>query len=52
MIIQPHLRFAYELMKWEEVCQLRRGEQVCREMEWGGVAREIGALNRPYCSRG
>lgn len=52
VIIQPHLKFAYELMKWEEVCQQRRGEQVRREMEWASVAREIGALNRPYCSRG
>lgn len=51
VIIQPHLRFAYELLKWDEVCQMKRGEQVKRELEWGIVAREIAALNRPYAAR-
>ena len=51
VIIQPHLRFAYELMKWDEVCQLRRGEALRREMDWSTLAREIGRLNAPYCSR-
>jgi len=51
VIIQPHLRFAYELLKWDEVCQLKRGEGTRRELEWGMVAREIAALNRPYAAR-
>lgn len=51
VIIQPHLRFAYELMKWDEVCQARRGEPARREIEWASVAREVGRLNAPYCSR-
>ena len=48
VIIQPHLRFSYELLKWEEALQRRRGEGVCREREWGDVAREIANMNRPY----
>ena len=51
VIIQPHLRFAYELLKWHEECQMKRGEGVRRELEWGTVAREIAALNRPYAAR-
>lgn len=51
VIIQPHLRFVYELMKWDEKQQARRFEPVRREMEWQAVAREIASLNRPY-SRG
>ena len=48
VIIQPHLRFVYELMKWDEIQQEKRGEKVRREMEWASVAREIAAMNRPY----
>ena len=51
MIIQPHLRFAYELLKWDEVCQQKRGERVKRELEWATIAREIAAMNRPYAAR-
>jgi len=51
VIIQPHLRFAYELSKWEQVLQERRGQPVEREMEWAEIAREIAALNRPYAMR-
>ncbi len=51
MIIQPHLRFAYELLKWDEVCQQKRGEPVKRELEWATIAREIAAMNKPYASR-
>lgn len=51
VIIQPHLRFVYELMKWDEQQQAVRGEMARREMEWQAVAREIAGLNRPY-SRG
>lgn len=52
VIIQPHLRFAYELLKWEETLQRRKGvsEQagIQREMEWAEIAREIALMNRPY----
>ncbi|KIX08355.1 uncharacterized protein Z518_03011 [Rhinocladiella mackenziei CBS 650.93] len=48
VIIQPHLRFVYELMKWDEQQQEKRGEVVKRELEWATVAREIAAMNRPY----
>lgn len=47
VIIQPHLRFSYELLKWEE--SLRRHEQGWRrELEWADIAREVAAMNRPY----
>ncbi|KAI2620145.1 hypothetical protein GGS26DRAFT_314101 [Hypomontagnella submonticulosa] len=57
VIIQPHLRFAYELLKWEEMLHARRqrggnphhaGRGVRRELEWGEIAREIALMNRPY----
>ncbi|KAK7949138.1 pps1 dual specificty phosphatase [Apiospora aurea] len=55
VIIQPHLRFAYELLKWEELMHTRRvaeeGEGdfgVKRELEWADIAREIALMNRPY----
>ncbi|MCJ1414068.1 tyrosine/serine/threonine protein phosphatase pps1 [Xylographa parallela] len=48
VIIQPHLRFAYELLKWEEVQQLKRGNPIRRELEWATIAREIAAMNKPY----
>lgn len=50
VIIQPHLRFAYELLRWEEWLQ-RNGDsdgQVKRELEWGEISREIALMNRPY----
>jgi dual specificity MAP kinase phosphatase len=55
VIIQPHLRFAYELLKWEELLKTRRcadgtddttGSK--RELEWGEIARQIALMNRPY----
>ncbi|CAK7229081.1 tyrosine/serine/threonine protein phosphatase pps1 [Sporothrix bragantina] len=58
VIIQPHLRFAYELLKWEEM--LREGQEAedptCtmanagarRELEWGEIAREVALMNQPY----
>jgi dual specificity MAP kinase phosphatase len=52
VIIQPHLKFAYELLKWEEYLQEKKGD--CgfkRELEWGEIAREIALMNRPYASR-
>ncbi|KAI1158318.1 hypothetical protein F5B18DRAFT_656787 [Nemania serpens] len=56
VIIQPHLRFAYELLKWEELLQATRQrdnpaserESAGRELEWGEIAREIALMNRPY----
>jgi dual specificity MAP kinase phosphatase len=48
VIIQPHLRFAYELLKWDEVQQQKRGQHVQRELEWATIAREIAAMNKPY----
>jgi dual specificity MAP kinase phosphatase len=48
VIIQPHLRFVYELMKWDEQQQAKRGKNPRRELEWPVVAREIAAMNRPY----
>jgi dual specificity MAP kinase phosphatase len=56
VIIQPHLRFAYELLKWEEMLRVRRaadrGEDgsgiIKRELEWGEIAREVALMNRPY----
>ncbi|KAI1076487.1 hypothetical protein F5B20DRAFT_318292 [Whalleya microplaca] len=48
VIIQPHLRFAYELLKWEEMLHLSRGEGIRRELEWGEIAREIALMNKPY----
>ncbi|KAI8624609.1 hypothetical protein F5Y19DRAFT_310356 [Xylariaceae sp. FL1651] len=56
VIIQPHLRFAYELLKWEEQLKATRQrgqnpakrERVGRELEWGTIAREIALMNRPY----
>ncbi|PQE15292.1 dual specificity phosphatase protein [Rutstroemia sp. NJR-2017a BVV2] len=52
VIIQPHLRFAYELLRWEEKLKMRasrfgtRGWK--RELEWPDIARDIAAMNKPY----
>lgn len=57
VIIQPHLRFAYELLKWEELLQAQKnadceaaavGGGVKRELEWAEIAHEIALMNRPY----
>ncbi|CAJ2510685.1 Uu.00g063100.m01.CDS01 [Anthostomella pinea] len=56
VIIQPHLRFAFELLKWEESLQTKHHardklfgtDESRRELEWGEVAREIALMNRPY----
>ena len=64
VIIQPNLRFMYELMKWEELEYARSLEkdQSCldpfsdaqenreykREMEWAWLCKEIADLNRTY----
>ncbi|KAF2734922.1 dual specificity protein phosphatase-like protein PPS1 [Polyplosphaeria fusca] len=48
VIIQPHLRFTYELLKWEEYQRQRRNEQLRRDLEWATVSREIALMNKPY----
>jgi dual specificity MAP kinase phosphatase len=49
VIIQPHLRFAYELLKWEELLQNQKGGKgLKRELEWSEIAREVALMNRPY----
>ncbi|RDW75115.1 hypothetical protein BP6252_06257 [Coleophoma cylindrospora] len=49
VIIQPHLRFTYELLKWEEKLKAERGNGgFKRDLEWQDIAREIAAMNKPY----
>ncbi|OOF97449.1 hypothetical protein ASPCADRAFT_206282 [Aspergillus carbonarius ITEM 5010] len=48
VIIQPHLRFVYELLKWEELQLQKRNKPARRELEWATVAREIALMNKPY----
>ncbi|TKX21933.1 dual specificity phosphatase-like protein [Elsinoe australis] len=48
VIIQPHLRFSYELLKYEEHQAMKHGVPFKRELEWATIAREIAAMNRPY----
>ncbi|KAK2799799.1 tyrosine/serine/threonine protein phosphatase pps1 [Onygenales sp. PD_10] len=48
VIIQPHLRFVYELMKWDELLQQKRRQPTCRDLEWATIAREIALMNKPY----
>ncbi|KAK9457275.1 hypothetical protein V1511DRAFT_485876 [Dipodascopsis uninucleata] len=49
VIIQPNLRFMYELMKWEEEEALRRGAtHHCRDMDWALLCKEISAMNKAY----
>lgn len=50
VIIQPHLRFSYELLKWEEKLRAERNGkgQFKRELEWPDIAREVAAMNKPY----
>ncbi|KAI5795588.1 hypothetical protein EDC01DRAFT_614897 [Geopyxis carbonaria] len=48
VIIQPHLRFIYELLKFEESLSNKNCHTQKRELEWTHVAREIAAMNRPY----
>lgn len=52
IIIQPNLRFMYELFKWEEQEKLQ-GQAVgtnLREVDWFIMCREIMKLNLPYLS--
>ncbi|KAL4784937.1 hypothetical protein BJX76DRAFT_196304 [Aspergillus varians] len=48
VIIQPHLRFVYELLKWEELQQKKNKRPLKRELEWATVTREIALMNKPY----
>ncbi|KAJ5337929.1 hypothetical protein N7452_004657 [Penicillium brevicompactum] len=48
VIIQPHLRFVYELLQWEEHQMKKRNQPARRELEWQHVTREIALLNKPY----
>jgi dual specificity MAP kinase phosphatase len=48
VIIQPHLRFVYELLKWEEQLLQRHNKPIKRELEWASIAREIALMNKPY----
>jgi len=49
VIIQPHLRFSYELLKWEEHLRSANGNVgFKRELEWPEIAREVAAMNKPY----
>ena len=62
VIIQPNLRFMYELMKWEELEYARKLERMAsdpfadrvekreykREMEWAWLCKEIADLNKAY----
>ncbi|KAJ5587317.1 uncharacterized protein N7459_003082 [Penicillium hispanicum] len=48
VIIQPHLRFVYELLQWEEYQTQKRANSIKRELEWATVSREIALLNKPY----
>ncbi|CZT52666.1 probable dual specificity protein phosphatase PPS1 [Rhynchosporium secalis] len=50
VIIQPHLRFSYELLKWEEKLGKASSSdgRFRRELEWPDIAREIAAMNKPY----
>ncbi|KAK9376853.1 uncharacterized protein V1513DRAFT_218184 [Lipomyces chichibuensis] len=49
VIIQPNLRFMYELMKWEEEEAGRRGaSRHSRDMEWALLCKEIAAMNKAY----
>ncbi|KAK9370217.1 hypothetical protein V1509DRAFT_617090 [Lipomyces kononenkoae] len=49
VIIQPNLRFMYELMKWEEEEASRHGaSRHRRDMEWAWLCKEIAAMNKAY----
>ncbi|EGE84658.1 Pps1 dual specificity phosphatase [Blastomyces dermatitidis ATCC 18188] len=48
VIIQPHLRFVYELLKWDELLRQKRHEPIRRDLDWVTIAREIALMNKPY----
>lgn len=47
IIIQPNLRFMYELFKWEEAAREKMGGNL-REVDWFVFCREVMSLNLPY----
>lgn len=47
VIIQPNLRFMYELVKWEEMHR-NTGDGWLREVDWHILCREIAAMNKVY----
>lgn len=47
VIIQPNLRFMFELVKWEELHR-RSGEGWLREVDWHILCREISIMNKAY----
>lgn len=47
VIIQPHLRFMFELVKWEEKHR-RSGKGWLREVDWPVLCREIAVMNKAY----
>ncbi len=49
VIIQPNLRFMYELLKWEQEERSKQaGKMIPRVIEWPHLARKISRLNRVY----
>lgn len=53
IVIQPNLRFMYELFKWEEVERARRrtlgtSHEPLREIDWFVMCQEIKKLNLPF----
>lgn len=50
IVIQPNLRFMYELFKWEERVRRQLGATCLREIDWFVMCREIMRLNLPYLS--
>ncbi|KAK0634905.1 hypothetical protein B0T17DRAFT_623090 [Bombardia bombarda] len=45
VIIQPHLRFAYELLKWEELLRVRNGPETLEEEEESSSSATTIATN-------
>lgn len=50
IVIQPNLRFMYELFKWEEEEEAKKANPggVIRKIDWFMMCREIEKLNLPY----
>lgn len=48
IVIQPNLRFMYELFKWEEQERAKKHETAMREIDWFVMCREIKKLNLPF----
>lgn len=49
IVIQPNLRFMYELFKWEEQEKAKQHDSTAmREIDWFVMCREIKKLNLPF----